>query len=98
MAVAAVNGTAYGTSASVIHFDSVHPDHPVLVSDAHLLFTAQFHRVGPDLVLIGEDGHRHVIPGYYSAEHRPGLVAPNGAGLASYLVDLLAGSPTPGEY
>ena len=26
------------------------------------------------------------------------MVAPNGAGLAPYLVDLLAGSPTPGEY
>src|SRR5690242_20479067 len=93
-----VRGSSYGTSASVIKIDSTHPDHPVVIPDAQLLFTAHFHRAGPDLVLIGQDGRHHVIPGYYSAEHRPGLVAPNGASLPSYLVDLLAGSLTPGEY
>src|SRR5579863_6416038 len=88
----------YGAPASVIAFDSSHPDHPVLVADAQLLFTADFKRSGPDLILIGHDGRHHIVPGYFSIEHRPGLVASNGATLASYLVDLLAGSPTPGEY
>src|ERR1700728_2495241 len=88
----------YGASASVIQFDSSHPDNAIVVPDAQLLFTAQFHRTGPDLVLHGLDGRHLVIPGYFSAEHRPALAAPNGASLASYVVELLAGSPTPGEY
>jgi FecR protein len=88
----------YAGPASVIHLDSAQPDHPIIVPDAELLFTAQFHRVGPDLVLVGRDGRHHLIPGYFSSEHGPGLVAPNGASLPAHLVDLLAGSPTPGEY
>jgi hypothetical protein len=70
----------------------------VLVPDAELLFTAQFHRAGPDLVLTGRDGQHHLIPGYFSSEHRPALVAPNGAQLSPDVVDLLAGSPTLGHY
>jgi hypothetical protein len=53
----------YGAPASVIQSDSAHPDHPIIVPDAQLLFTAQFHRAGPDLVLIGQDGRHHIIPG-----------------------------------
>ena len=72
--------------------------HSVLVPDTELLFTAQFHRAGPDLVLTGRDGQHHLIPGYFSSEHHPALVAPNGAHLSPDTVDLLAGSPTPGHY
>src|SRR6516225_8904040 len=89
---------SYGTPDSVIHVDSANPDNPIVVADAQLLFTAHFHRAGPDLVLIGQDGRHHIIPGYFSTEHRPALVAPNGASLPPNLIDLLAGSPTPGEY
>jgi hypothetical protein len=70
----------------------------VLVPDAELLFTAQFHRAGPDLVLTGRDGAHHLIPGYFSSEHHPALVAPNGAHLSPDTVDLLAGSAMPGHY
>ena len=87
----------YGASASVIHTDSAHPNH-IVVPDAQLLFTAHFHRAGPDLVLTGRDGHNHIIPGYFSSEHPPALVAPNGAMLSPHLVDLLAGSAAPNEY
>ena len=73
-------------------------DHAVLVPDTELLFTAQFHRAGPDLVLTGRDGQHHLIPGYFSSEHHPALVAPNGAHLSPDTVDLLSGSPTPGHY
>ena len=72
--------------------------HSVLVPDTELLFTAQFHRAGPDLVLTGRDGQHHLIPGYFSSEHHPGLVAPNGAHLSPDTVDLLAGSAMPGHY
>jgi FecR protein/WD40-like Beta Propeller Repeat len=87
----------YGAPASVIDADSAHADH-IVVADAQLLFTAHFHRAGPDLVLTGRDGHSHIIPGYFSSEHPPALVAPNGAMLSPHLVDLLAGSAAPNEY
>src|SRR5580700_3332254 len=86
----------YGANGPVIHHES--SDHAVLVPDTELLFTAQFHRAGPDLVLTGRDGQHHLIPGYFSSEHHPALVAPNGAHLSPDTVDLLAGSPTPGNY
>jgi hypothetical protein len=70
----------------------------VLVPDTELLFTAQFHRAGPDLVLTGRDGQHHLVPGYFASEHHPALVAPNGAHLSPDTVDLLAGSATPGHY
>ena len=73
-------------------------DHSVLVPDTELLFTAQFHRAGPDLVLTGRDGAHHLVPGYFSSEHHPALVAPNGAHLSADTVDLLAGSAMPGHY
>ena len=87
----------YGAPASVIPTDSAHPNH-IVVPDAQLLFTAHFHRAGPDLVLTGRDGHNHIVPGYFSSEHPPALVAPNGAMLSPHLVDLLAGSAAPNEY
>jgi hypothetical protein len=97
MAAAYFREGGYGAPASVIDVDSTHPGH-IVVPDAQLLFTAHFHRAGPDLVLTGRDGHNHIIPGYFSGEHRPALAAPNGAMLSPDLVDLLAGSVAPNEY
>jgi fibronectin-binding autotransporter adhesin len=85
-----------GAGGSVIPHDS--SAHSVLVPDTELLFTAQFHRAGPDLVLTGRDGAHHLVPGYFSSEHHPALVAPNGAHLSPDTVDLLAGSAMPGHY
>ena len=85
-----------GAGASIIPHES--SAHSVLVPDTELLFTAQFHRAGPDLVLTGRDGQHHLIPGYFASEHHPALVAPNGAHLSPDTVDLLAGSAAPGHY
>jgi hypothetical protein len=49
-------------------------------------------------LLTGKDGHHHIIPGYFASENHPALVAPNGARLSADMVDLLAGSPAPGQY
>lgn len=98
MAAAYLGDSGYGGgSATVLQPDSAHPDH-IIVPDAQLLFTAQFHRAGPDLVLIGRDGHKLLIPNYFGSEQRPALVAPNGASLPAHLVDLLAGPAAPNEY
>jgi hypothetical protein len=89
-------GGGYGAGGSVLHGEAAHGT--VLVPDAELLFTAQFYRHGPDLLLVGHDGRHVLITGYFSSEHHPALVAPNGARLTPDTVDLLAGSPTPGQY
>jgi hypothetical protein len=86
-----------GTPSSVIHLDSSHPGY-VVVPDAQLLFTADLHRSGSNLVLTGQDGRHFVIPGYFSTETPPALMAPSGASLAPGLISLLTGSPTPNEY
>src|SRR6516164_1239313 len=86
----------YGAKVSVTERDSVGAsDHPVLVHDTELLFTAHFHRAGPDLVLQGHDGRQLLIQGYFSSEHHPALLAPNGARLTP---DLLVRSSMPGHY
>src|SRR5215469_17931338 len=89
-------GGGGGAGSSVIPNEPLHG--AVLVPDTELLFTAAFHRHGPDLLLVGHDGREHLIPGYFASEHHPALVAPNGAQLSAHTVDLLAGSPTPGQY
>ncbi len=97
MAYASASQGGYGGGPTVIHTDASHAD-VVSISDAELLFTGHLERKGPDLVLTGHDGHRHIIPGYFSAEHPAALVAPNGARIAGDLVELLAGSQAPGQY
>ncbi len=96
MAYASSEG-GYGTGASVFHLDASHSDF-ISIPDAELLFRGHFGRSGPDLVLTGQDGHHHIIPGYFASEKHPALVAPNGARLSADLVDLLAGSRAPGQY
>src|SRR5271170_4126643 len=97
MAYASTHEGGYGAGASVIHTDPSHGDF-ISIPDAELLFLGNYHRSGPDLVLTGQDGRHHVVPGYFSSEHPPKLVAPNGAGLSADVVGLLAGSPAPGQY
>ena len=97
MAYAFASQGGYGGGPTVIHTDASQAD-VVSISDAELLFTGHLERKGPDLILTGHDGHRHIIPGYFSAEHPAALVAPNGARITGDLVELLAGSQAPGQY
>ena len=97
MAYVPTAAESYGADASVIQLDSSHPGY-VSVPDAKFLFTAEFHRAGPDLLLTGQDGERHLIPGYFTAAERPALTAPNGASFSPDLIHLLAGSVAPGQY
>ncbi len=87
----------YAAGASLIHSDPAHPN-IVNVPDAELLATGHFRRAGPDLILTSDDGRHFVVPGYFSTEHPPALVAPNGGGLPGDIITLLAGSPAPEEY
>jgi hypothetical protein len=96
MAYASATGGYGAGGASVIHPNPADAD-SIVVPDAELLFRGDYKRAGPDLVITDPDG-RHLIPGYFSSEKHPALVAPNGASLAPDVIDLLAGSPTPGQY
>ena len=88
----------YGSgAASVSHIEPSHAD-SVSIPDAELLFRGHFARSGPNLVLTGQDGHRHIVPGYFASEKHPALVAPNGAHLLGDLVELLSGSKAPAQY
>ena len=87
----------FDAAASIIHADSSRSEY-VSVPDADLLFRGDYHRAGPDLVLTGHDGRRHIVPGYFASEKHAALVAPNGASLSADVVDLLSGSPAPGQY
>ena len=97
MAYTTATEGGFGVAATVIQPDRSHSE-SISIPDAELLFRGDFHRAGPDLVLTGQDGRHHIIPGYFSTEKHPALVAPNGASLSADLVDLLAGSPAPGQY
>ena len=61
----------FGADAAVIPADAAHPDY-VRVPDAALLFNGAFRRAGPDLVLTGEDGRHHIVPGYFAGAHPAG--------------------------
>ena len=70
----------------------------VTIPDAHFLFTADFKRKGPDLVLTGEDGRKMLVPDYFGQEKHPDLASPEGALLSAAMVELLSGSAAPGQY
>jgi VCBS repeat-containing protein len=70
----------------------------VTVPDAHLLFSGDFQRLGPDLKIVGEDGASVLIPDYFAAEKRATLLSPEGASLTPDIVEALAGPQAPGQY
>jgi hypothetical protein len=87
----------YGIGAATDHVNASHTDR-IDIHNAELLFRGHFARSGPDLILTGQDGHRLIVTDYFASEKHPDLVAPNGAHLTGDVVDLLAGSPTHGQY
>lgn len=70
----------------------------VVVPDAHLLFTAEFSRIGDDLLLTGQDGTVLLIKDYFALDAPPMLLSPLGAMLSADLVAVLVGPRAPGQY
>ena len=62
----------------------------ITVPDAHLLFSGDFHKSGPDLI-ISDQLHRVVVPNYFRGDKHPTLVSPDGAPLDPKVVDALTG-------
>ena len=64
----------------------------IVVPDAELLFSGKYQQAGRDLLILGDDGDKVVIPDYFASKKRPNLQSPDGALLAADIVDILAGA------
>ena len=87
------SGGLESLSSTHVDLDSLsHRGHAdaVTVPDAHLLFSGDFHKSGPDLI-ISDQFHRVVVPDYFRGEKHPTLVSPGGAPLDPKVVDALTG-------
>ncbi|THD59945.1 MAG: hypothetical protein E7813_23475, partial [Bradyrhizobium sp.] len=83
---------AHSHSGALSHFETVSPvpSDAIIVSDAELLFNADFKRSGVDLIL-SKDGHELVLQDYFKGEKRAALASPDGAHLNGDLVNALTG-------
>ncbi|MBF0400894.1 MAG: FG-GAP repeat protein [Magnetococcales bacterium] len=59
------------------------------VPSTALLLEGEFHRVGSDLLIIGPDGERFTIEGYFATDHPATLATTNGRFLLPETVELL---------
>jgi VCBS repeat-containing protein len=62
----------------------------ITVADPYLLFSGDYKRSGPDLIL-SKDGREHVVENYFIGEKRAALAAPDGAQLSGDIVGALTG-------
>ncbi|NQV54648.1 MAG: FecR domain-containing protein, partial [Rhodospirillales bacterium] len=70
----------------------------VTVSGGAWALTAHFSRLGPDLLLVGNEGQQQLIPDYFSSDSPPDIVTDTGAVIPSDLAVKLAGPVAPGEF
>ncbi|MEO5362666.1 MAG: Ig-like domain-containing protein, partial [Magnetococcus sp. DMHC-8] len=64
------------------------------IPNTSLLLDGEFHRVGSDLLIIGPDGARFTVEGYFSADHLATLTTADGRFLLPETVNLLLVSDT----
>jgi|GEM_PF-3872406 len=65
--------------------------HDIVVPGGSFLLTAQFHRSGGDLILVGKDGQEVVVQGYFDSHNPPRLMTEFGAVIDGELAAKLAG-------
>ena len=70
----------------------------LVIANSELLLKGDFSRIGSDLVIVGPEGNKILVMGYFANLSPPELTTPGGSVLPPDLVELLAGSPTPGQY
>src|SRR6056297_1878058 len=70
----------------------------VMIDDPALLFSAEFSREGPDLVLENPGAPDIRIVDYFAQATPADLTTPDGATLSGPVVERLAGPETPGQY
>src|SRR6266568_9384211 len=74
----------------VLKFEEISKIDGVVIPDAHLLFSGDFKRSGPDLVISHDDRH-FLVRDYFRGEHRGSLASPDGAWLTGDVVNALTG-------
>ena len=77
---------------------TVEPGHGLEIPGGNFLLTAEFHRVGGDLLLVGKDGHEVVVRDYFSSHTPPDLISGTGGVIHSDLAARLAGAIAPGQW
>ncbi len=70
----------------------------IVIPDSYLLFNADYHRIGSDLVLSDDHGQTLRINNYFDTATPADLISPEGAKLDGSVVNILAGPVYPGQY
>ena len=70
----------------------------LIVPGGNFLLTAEFVREGDDLLLVGTDGARVLVQGFFALETPPDLHTEGGAVVQGDLATTLAGPMAPGQY
>ena len=65
---------------------------------AHEALTADFFRVGPDLLIIAKNGEKILLEGYFLNLQSKDVYTAGGAKIAADLISKLCGNPLPGVY
>jgi len=68
------------------------------LSEINWLSQAEFHRLGPDLVIESPSGEKIFLVGYYESETPPDLSGLGGAQIPAHIVDILSGPRAPGQF
>ena len=90
------DGVGFAQTPGAVVVLQAEPGAAMVVPHGALLLVANFVRQGADLLLVGSDGTKIIIKGYFALDHPPALMTEGGAMLAPDLVARLAGPLAPG--
>ncbi|MDP6842867.1 MAG: FecR domain-containing protein [Rhodospirillales bacterium] len=71
---------------------------PITVPGGTWLLTAEYTRLGPDLLLTGSDGQKQLLADYFSSETPSDLMTEGGAVISGGLATKLAGPMAPAQF
>ena len=86
------------TSVSAVVIDGTTDDSHILVPGGDFLLSADFERVGDDLLLHGAYGRTVLIRNYFGQDETPGLRTEGGAQLPAELIEQMAARGTLAQY
>ena len=91
-------GTTAGRFEPDLSQQSIDSDASLIVPGGAWFLSADFARVGGDLVLSDAEGHRHILENYFESAAPADLVNEGGAVISGALATRLAGHVAPGQY
>ncbi|HVI51349.1 MAG TPA: hypothetical protein VM661_09090, partial [Candidatus Sulfotelmatobacter sp.] len=95
--VVLANASTHGVSAAPTVLTATAGE-TLHVPGGNFLLTADFHRVGGDLLLVGKDGHEVLVQGYFDSHTPPDLQSGTGGIIHPDLASRLAGAIAPGQW